>query len=188
MRTGEDPQFDDWILARFLELDLPEGLQAEFINGEIVVVPPPSGAHDMVVGRIAEQIRSNCPAVDTWQGAGVETPSGRYLADLVAGPEGWAPEGWAAGEAGSWLPADRLQLVVEVTATRPEDDRGAKRLGYAAAGVPLYLLVDLERDECVLRARPHDGDYQSGYRVPIGVEIPLPQPLGFALHTDAFPK
>jgi Uma2 family endonuclease len=172
----------EWLQETFLELDLPEGLRAEFIDGEIVVVPPPPGGHDTVVSRITREISANCPGIETIHGIGIETPRGYYFADLAAGPAGWAERG------GHWKSGAGLHLVVEVTAARPDDDRGAKRLGYAEADVPLYLLVDREREECVLRANPKNGDYLSGYRVPMGEEVPLPEPFGFALQTDAFPK
>ncbi|GAA2056012.1 Uma2 family endonuclease [Catenulispora yoronensis] len=181
MKAVEDRDVQ-WILQAFLELEanLPEGLRAELIDGEIVLVPPADGTHENVVTRISRQIMANCPDIDIWTGKGIETPRGRFIPDLVAGPVGFV-----IGMP-SWAPADGFHLVVEVTCSRPDDDRHAKRLGYAEAGIPLYLLVDRERGDCVLRAEPENGDYRAGHRVPIGEAVPLPQPFGFALVTDSF--
>jgi Uma2 family endonuclease len=174
--------YTKWILQAFLELEenLPEGLRAELIDGEIVVAPPPDGTHENVIAKIARQIIVNCPDIDVWTTKGIETPRGRFIPDLLTGPAGLV-----VGMP-PWVAADGFHLVAEVTSSRPEDDRNAKRLGYAEAGIPLYLLVDRERGECVLRAEPENGDYRSSYRVPIGEAVPLPQPFGFALLTDSF--
>lgn len=173
---------DEWILKAFLELEerLPEGLRAELIDGEIVLVSPPDGTHENVVAKIARQIFSNCADIEVWTTKGLQTPRGRFIPDMVAGPSDFV-----IGMP-SWVVADGFYLVVEVTSSRPEDDREAKRLGYAEAEIPLYLLVDRDRGECVLRAEPENGDYRSSYRVPIGEAVPLPQPFGFALLTDGF--
>ncbi|NUR29686.1 MAG: hypothetical protein HOV83_28195 [Catenulispora sp.] len=41
-------------------------------------------------------------------------------------------------------------MAVEVTSSAPADDREAKCRAYAAAGIPLYLLVDRGRRETVI--------------------------------------
>jgi Uma2 family endonuclease len=175
-----DEQQQEWTLARFLELDLPEGLKAELVDGEIVVVPPPTGTCATILGRIARQIGANCSALETLSGSGLITPRGRFIPDLVVAPEGWG------FEEKSWFSPEELEMVVEVTSSRPEDDRNAKRRGYAEAGIPLYLLVDRDRNEVVLRSQPGDGDYHQAFRTAIGGEVPLPEPFGFALKTHVF--
>lgn len=180
MAAKADPGYQEWILQAFLALELPEGLRAELIDGEIVIVPPEDGTHRNVVARIARQIHENCEDIDVWTTKGIETPRGRFIPDLLAGPSGLVID------MPPWAAAGGFHLVAEVTSSRPDDDRNAKRHGYAEAGIPMYLLVDRERGECVLRSKPEHDDYRSGYRVPIGEEIPLPQPFGFVLLTDGF--
>ncbi|GHH82357.1 hypothetical protein GCM10018781_67090 [Kitasatospora indigofera] len=47
---------DDDLLDAFPGLDTPEGFEAELVEGEIVVTPPPDGDHETAIGRIVRQI------------------------------------------------------------------------------------------------------------------------------------
>lgn len=74
-------------------------------------------------------------------------------------------------------------MVVEVTSSAPEDGRDAKRRAYAAAGIPLYLLIDRGRRESVLFSQPdvEAQDYRADIRVPFGSDLELPAPFSFTL-------
>jgi len=47
---------EEILLQGFHELETPEGFRAEFIEGEIVVSPPPGGAHEKCFSRIIRQL------------------------------------------------------------------------------------------------------------------------------------
>ncbi|MET9614223.1 Uma2 family endonuclease [Kitasatospora indigofera] len=170
---------DDDLLDAFLDLDTPEGFKAELIEGEIVVAQPPDGDHETAIGRIVWQIARQCPeGIDFAGGKGLIVPGGRYIpdgtftvADAMAGRESWSkPVG--------------VLMVLEVTSSRPQKDREAKRKGYATAGVPLYLLVDRQENKVLLHGDPRRGDYRAVHAVPVGEPLELPEPFGFALQTD----
>lgn len=74
--------------------------------------------------------------------------------------------------------------MVEVTSSRPEPDRGAKRHCCARAGIPLYLLVDREKKTVTLFSEPKDDDYVADVRVPFGRPLALPEPFAFELDTS----
>ena len=76
---------------------------------------------------------------------------------------------------------DGVALVVEITSSNPTVDRDAKRRGYAAAKVPLYLLVDREEKQTVLFSAPARGDYRTVSSRPITEQVDLPAPFGFAV-------
>lgn len=76
-------------------------------------------------------------------------------------------------------------MTVEVTQARPATDRGPKRLGYAAAAIPLYLLVDRDEGTVTLHSEPRDGDRQLK-RVPISRPLAPPEPFAFTLDTGEF--
>lgn len=76
--------------------------------------------------------------------------------------------------------------MAEVPSSRADTDREVKRLGYADAEVPLYLLVDRGRQEVVLFSQPGAGDYRADVRVPFGSPLELPAPLSFTLETSEF--
>lgn len=170
---------DDDLLDAFLDLDTPEGFKAELIEGEIVVAQPPDGDHETAIGRIVWQIARQCPeGIDFAGGKGLIVPGGRYIpdgtftvADAMAGRESWSkPVG--------------VLMVLEVTSSRPQKDREAKRKGYATAGIPLYLLVDRQENKVLLHGDPRRGDYRAVHAVPVGEPLELPEPFGFALQTD----
>ncbi|MEV4613443.1 Uma2 family endonuclease [Kitasatospora sp. NPDC049258] len=170
---------DGDLLDAFLALDTPEGFKAELIEGEIILTPPPDGDRETTIGRIVRQVFRQCPAdVDFAGGKGLIVPSGRYI------PDGTFTAADAMLGRESWSEPDGVLMVLEVTSSRPGKDREAKRLGYAAAGIPLYLLVDRQANRLVLHSDPARGDYATTTAVPVGTPLPLPAPFGFELSTD----
>ncbi|MQY09525.1 Uma2 family endonuclease [Actinomadura macrotermitis] len=180
---------EDFLLEGFLALDTPEGFRAELIDGEIVVTPPPLGDHEKCAGKIVRQIYRNSTAdVDYAANKGLVVPSGgRCPKNHVIPDATFAPsELDLFGGAEAWMPADGVLLVVEVTSSRPEQDREAKRHCYARADIPLYLLVDREHRSVTLFTDPGDDDYQEAASVAFGKRLPLPEPFGFELETAEF--
>lgn len=177
-RTGST---EDSVLAAFLDITVPEGYRAELIDGEIVVSPPPDGDHEDAVGRlnwqIARKSATDMYAVGT---KGLITPHGRFIPDSAVGPVGLFQ-----GQE-SWSLPDGVVMTVEVTSLRPDNDRGPKRCGYAAAGIPFYLLVDRSQGTVTLYGEPKDEDYQEITRVPFGKPLDLPEPFSFTLDTSVF--
>ena len=84
----------------------------------------------------------------------------------------------------SWIEPDGIALVVEVTSSRPQRDRVAKRHGYARAGIPLYLLVDREEERVTLFGGPDGDDYGHSDQVPFGKSLAIPEPFGVELDTS----
>jgi Uma2 family endonuclease len=75
-------------------------------------------------------------------------------------------------------------MTVEVTSTKPANDRSGKPEGYAAAGIPVYLLIDRERDELVVYSQPERGRYRQRFTTSgLGEELRLPDPVGVVLPT-----
>jgi Uma2 family endonuclease len=85
-----------------------------------------------------------------------------------------------------WMDPAGVALVVEVTSGRPKLDRKDKRISYALAGIPLYLLVDREMGRVTLFSGPFEGDYGRHVTVAPGAYLELPQPFGFPLATAEF--
>ncbi|WP_431981570.1 hypothetical protein [Streptomyces qinglanensis] len=57
---------------------------------------------------------------------------------------------------------------------------------YAAAGIPVCLLVDRDRYEVVVHTNPDQeaGRYRDLHTASFGEEVVLPEPVGFALETE----
>src|ERR1700761_6331506 len=135
----------EFLLADFLNLDTPEGYRAELTDGEIVVTPPPDGNHRSTIWRILRQSsRNSSTAMDYAPETGLIVPSrgipgeGRLIPDAVFAPA----EFDVFHNAPSWMSPDGVELVLEVTSSRPDLHRNEKRRAYAGAEIPLYLLVD----------------------------------------------
>jgi Uma2 family endonuclease len=77
-------------------------------------------------------------------------------------------------------------LVLEVTSSRPDVDRDAKRRAYAAAGIPLYLLVDRQREHVTLFQHPAGEDYSSRIVESFGGSLDIPEPFSLTLETADF--
>jgi Uma2 family endonuclease len=179
----------EFLLADFLNLDTPEGYRAELIDGEIVVTPPPDGNHGRTIWRILQQIgRSSSTEMDFAPEAGLIVPSrgipdeGRFIPDAVFAPA----ELDVFHDAPSWMSVDGIELVLEVTSSRPELDRNAKRRGYAGAGIPLYLLVDRQQRRVTLFSHPVHDDYSRTSAAAFGDTLELPKPFDFTLDTAPF--
>ena len=183
--SSESPAEDrDKVLSAFLDLDVSAGYRAELIEGEILVTPPADGDHADCTGRIVRQIVRRSPAelYASWT-KGLVTPLGHFIPDLTVAPRG------LFRNMVPWARPDGVLMVVEVTSSRPEKDRDAKRRGYAAAGIPFYLLVDRSQGTVTLFAdprKPEEQDYLTVTRVPFGKPLDLPEPFAFALDTAVF--
>lgn len=78
-------------------------------------------------------------------------------------------------------------MTVEVTsrdADTNRPDRVEKPDGYAAAGIPVYLLVDREACSVTVFTEPEKGTYRSATTRPFGAVVELAEPVGFALDTE----
>lgn len=151
--------------------------------GCIVVGGTPRLAHHRVVAELIRQIQ---PVADArgWlnaPGSAVVIPHLREHANpdvMVTCPDGPTFDEVYCGSA--------VPLVGEVTSpSTVHDDYGPKRRHYGMAGVAIYLIVDLQREEVVLNTRPYNDGYHDIVTVPFGAALALPAPLSITLDTGA---
>ncbi|MFJ9840560.1 Uma2 family endonuclease [Kitasatospora sp. NPDC101155] len=178
MPAVEHPLDQDSVLQAFLELDTPPGFKAELIEGEIVVTPPPDGPHEGAFSKLAKQFFRNAAIeLDIAGNKGLITPKGRFIPDGTVVPEDHFDH------LDSWAPAEGVLLVFEITSTNPHKDREPKRKGYAAAGIPCYLLIDRSEGKVTLFTEPENGDYRTLAQTDFGKPVDLPAPFSFTLDT-----
>ncbi|MEV4611792.1 Uma2 family endonuclease [Kitasatospora sp. NPDC049258] len=178
MPAVEHPLSGDDLLRTFLELDTPAGFKAELIEGEIVVTPPPDGSHETAFALLNRQfMRQAGIDLDLAGTKGLVTPKGRFIPGGTISPVGHFES------TDSWADPSGVLLVFEITSTNPGKDREAKRLGYACADIPCYLLIDRDEGHATLFTDPADGDYTAHIQVPYGKPLDLPAPFSFALDT-----
>ncbi|MWA10808.1 Uma2 family endonuclease [Streptomyces sp. BA2] len=177
------------LLEGFLALDTPEGFRAELIEGEIVVTPPPDGDHEDCLSLILSQVIRRSRTDMQFSGnkglklkGGGSCPENHAIPDCTFAPR----ELQLFRGADPWMPCEGVALVVEVTSTKPQRDREAKRRCYARGGIPLYLLIDREGSSMTLFRDPEGDDYREHCTLPFGKAVALPEPFGFELETAEF--
>ncbi|MFK0297196.1 Uma2 family endonuclease [Streptomyces sp. NPDC090442] len=177
------------LLDFFLSLDTPEGFRAELVEGEIVVTPPTDGDHEDYLSVIGTQVTRRSATdmqISGYKGlvlsSSEDQPTDHVIPDATIAP--YALRLFRG--APPWMPSDGVAMVVEVTSSKPRNDREGKRYAYARAGIPLYLLVDRDTSAVTLFGEPSGGDYGGHTTVPFGKPLPLPAPFSFDLETAEF--
>jgi Uma2 family endonuclease len=187
--TAESHVPTSYLLEDFLSLDTPEGYRAELISGEIVVTPPPDGNHEDIIGHIIKQVLRNSTLEMDFSGhKGLIIPArGVHPANHVIPDATFASaELRLFRGAAPWMSATRVAMVAEVTSQRAGLDRNEKRRGYAAAGIPLYLLADRQHQRLTLFSDPQKDDYARTLAATFGESLELPKPFAFTLETAPF--
>ncbi|MGI5422184.1 Uma2 family endonuclease [Actinomadura luteofluorescens] len=104
-------------------------------------VPPDDGRHEAIVVAVDDWLR-DVHGLRLHRNLTLISQGGEYVPDGIA-----APKGAFAGREWHSKP-DGVAMVLEMTSKDRRDhkgaerDRGPKRRGYAAADIPLYLLID----------------------------------------------
>ncbi|MFJ8002023.1 hypothetical protein ACIQ7D_33780 [Streptomyces sp. NPDC096310] len=81
-----------------------------------------------------------------------------------------------------WYPIELLALAGEVTSSNHETDSGPKYRGYAAAGIPVHVLIHRQDGKAYAFSDPVPGDgpatahYATKVEVELGRPLPLPAP------------
>ncbi|GHI06067.1 Uma2 family endonuclease [Streptomyces cellostaticus] len=117
---------------------------------------------------------------------GLRAPTERYRKGRARADGVLVQVGGLKGH-GEWPEAGGALMAVEITSYASDTnqrDRVDKPDGYAAAGIPVYLLID--RDDCsvVVFNQPEDGRYRHEEKLPFGASVKLPDPVNIALDTE----
>jgi len=182
-----DQSWDD--LVRFWEeMEWPEGSRVEIIEGIVTVSPAPANQHNLITAAVQRRLYSVIPEDwEIFQTLAVAVPSrlGMFIPDLVV-----APTGDVDGP-GNYIPAAAAELVVEVTSrSNARHDRVSKPAAHAAAGIPLYLLIDRWAQggpTVTLYGEPAGDVYRVLRAGKFGEQIVLPKPFDLKLDTSVFP-
>ena len=136
---------------------LPETRRFELVRGEIIEMTIPGSAHSGRVNRLTHLFVSRLGQVVIVSGQNpvrLEAQSEPMpdLALLRPRPDFYT---------NSHPSPEDVLLVVEVSDTTVKYDSTIKASLYAAAGVPEYWLLDVNKDVLVVRVDPAAGEYRS---------------------------
>lgn len=184
MTAVDDRRMTTGIVEIFENLEVPEGFKVELLRGEIVMMAGPDVIHNDIVEAVQDQIpRRRWRRLQTQDIAILEQTS-EPQPDLVVIERGIGPDH------GRLMPSEVITMLIEVVSkTSVERDYCVKRLIYAAAKVPAYLIIDPVMAQCVLLTEPmgcgDDADYRRQRITKFGDLTPL-EPLEIELDTTEF--
>ncbi|TWV29454.1 Uma2 family endonuclease [Streptomyces misionensis] len=169
----------DELLWLWKQTDAPKGCKVEILRGLVTIAPYSAVAHHLVQASLRRRLYEVIP--DSWgvhERLALVSPARAelYVPDLAVVP------GQALNSGNEYsVPVGAAELTVEITsAATARHDRDTKVAGYAAAGVPLYLLVDPMASEgpaVTLYGAPSAGIYRALASAPFGSPIRLPAPF-----------
>ncbi|WP_050502537.1 Uma2 family endonuclease [Streptomyces monomycini] len=168
-------------LLRFLE-KIPEldQLKIELIDGKIVMQASAAPFHNRIVALLTAQVLAEGWEALPEQALVSDISSFEPKADLTVTVEE------AIRSNPNPLPADRVDLVVEVVSSDRDSDYIKKRMWYAMSRIPLYLLVDPNECMIELYSEPDHLTYRRVDPYQFGDQVPLPEPFSFAIDTSRF--
>ncbi|MFM9373473.1 Uma2 family endonuclease [Streptomyces sp. Da 82-17] len=169
----------------------PETVTLEFVNGRLEVKPVTDSKHAALVAWLIRQCMQARPELDLVANQGLRVE--RYRKGRAIPDGTLAPVDHFVDQEGDWADPEGALMVVEVTsydADTDSRDRHEKPAAYAAAGIPVYLLVDRDRQALAVHTRPNTdhGQYLHVDIVPFGEKTTLPEPVGIALDTEPLKK
>ncbi len=163
----------------------PEGRRVELVERAVHVTGPGDGDHEEIISELSGQVCDQRRELGRYTGLGLEIPgasvTGKVIPDLVVAPRG------SFGDEEEYHDPAPVLLVGEVTSRSTADkDRGGKLRGYAAAGIPCYLLIDREADTVKVFSQPSNGRYTHSEETALAKTVTLPEPVGVELDTGEF--
>jgi hypothetical protein len=177
----------DLLIAFEEASDVP--IRPEYVEGMAVVPPQPDINHNDFAGELYHQLRVAGIRMAGF-GSGFRTGLFGERTRTLAIPDFYIlrrkptemDEAYRKAHKG-WYPIDLLALAGEVTSTNHETDTGPKYRSYAAAGIPVYVIVHRKDGKVYVHSDPvpdSDNAAKSHYRTTVATElgnkVPLPDP------------
>lgn len=184
IRGTQPPSFED-LLDTLDELHVPDGYKAEIIRGNIVVSPWSKGYYADVMDLVCDQLRPHLPE-------GHRISYGPFLYVFPGNERAYGPDIHAAHQRtrrtdSNRLDGEGLSFVAELTSPSTRiDDLTDKVETYGKAGVPVYLVLDMEEEQATVFGAPSARGYEARFTKPFGEKLRIPEPFDCTLDTEGF--
>ncbi|MGW3203383.1 Uma2 family endonuclease [Streptomyces sp. NPDC001135] len=164
-------------------------IRPEYVEGTVIVPPQPNHEHNDGAFKLAVQLFTAGLGL-AGMGNGYRAANRDGSTTTLVIPDFYIlrrepselDESYLKAHKG-WYPIDMIALVGEVTSTNHETDTGPKFRAYAAAGVPVYVLIDRHSktahcytDPILPGDDPTEAYYDTDTKVTLGAPLPLPAP------------
>ncbi|SEQ69042.1 Endonuclease, Uma2 family (restriction endonuclease fold) [Streptomyces sp. yr375] len=183
--SGTQPDGFEALLDLADGLNVPDGHKAEIVNGNVVVSPWPKGYCHRVMRLVCRQLEPYLP-----EGHVIDRSPTLYVfpgSGCAYGPDIHAAHERAFDTEGNRLDGEALSFVAELTSPSTRlDDLTDKVETYGQAGVPVYLILDMQEEQAIVYGSPSVKGYEIRFSKPFGEKIDIPLPFGCTLDTAGF--
>ncbi|MDN3026424.1 Uma2 family endonuclease [Streptomyces sp. S.PB5] len=183
--SGTEPRSFEALLDDLDELIVPDGYKAEIISGSIVLSPWSKGYYEDVMEVVRDQLRPHLP-----EGHRISSSPFLYVFpgdERAFGPDIHAAPRQVSRTSSNRLDGEALVFVGELTSTSTRDDDLTDKVRvYGRAGVPVYLVLDMQEEQATVFWTPSAKGYESHCTRPFGEKLPMPAPFDCTLDTDGF--
>ncbi|MEU6354420.1 Uma2 family endonuclease [Streptomyces sp. NPDC047072] len=169
------------------ELRVPDGYKAEIIRGNIVVSPWSKGYYNRVMRLVCKQLEAHLP--ERYEIDRAPTLFVFPGDECAYGPDIHAVHEQALETESNHLDGESLCFVAELTSRSTRNDDLTDKVGvYAKAGIPVYLLLDMQEERAIVYGSPSAKGYEVRYTKPFGEKIHIPAPFDCVLDTTGFQR
>ncbi|KUO16911.1 Uma2 family endonuclease [Streptomyces dysideae] len=183
--SGTESRSFEELLDALDELIVPAGYKAEIIRGSIVVSPWSKGYYLRVMRLVCKQLEPHLP-----EGHVIDRAPALYVfpeQERAYGPDIFAAHERVLETENNRLDGEALSFVAELTSpSTRHDDLTDKVETYGKAGVPVYLILDMQEEQATVLWTPSAKGYESHCTRPFGEKLPMPAPFDCTLDTTGF--
>ncbi|WP_328880903.1 Uma2 family endonuclease [Streptomyces sp. NBC_00299] len=184
MADANTERLDQWF-ERLERMPVPEGFRVEIVGGNVHMTPQ-RDTHWAIIFRIAGAVAAKF---------GMDRVLSDVRIDFPGHENGFCPDVAKLSDSakkdddGRWRYED-VEFVAEVISeATAANDYGRKKLAYAEAEVPVYVIADPYQGRCHVYTVPKDGTYATETRVDFGTDIDLTGTVvDLVLKTEDFPR
>ncbi|OSP44324.1 hypothetical protein B7767_05530 [Streptomyces sp. 13-12-16] len=185
MADANTQRLDEWF-ERLERMPVPEGFRVEIVGGNVFMTPQ-RATHWRIILKLVM-------AVEDRFGEDVKVFSDVRI-DFPGHENGLCPDvavlraSAEKDDEGRWRYED-VEFVFEVISEgTAANDYGPKKVAYATAEVPLYVIADPYQGRCYVYTDPKNGDYVTRTRVDFGDDIDLTGTVAdLTVSTSGFPR
>ncbi|MDN0198236.1 Uma2 family endonuclease [Streptomyces sp. S.PNR 29] len=183
--SGTEPRGFEELLDDLDELIVPAGYKAEIIKGSIVLSPWSKGYYLRVMRLVCQQLEPYLPESHV-----LDRAPALYLFpgdERAYGPDIHVTHERTLETTANRLDGQGLLFVAELTSpSTRDDDLSDKVTVYGRAGIPVYLILDMQEQQATVLWTPSEKGYESRCTRPFGEKLPIPEPFDCTLDTAEF--